>query len=88
MLTHFEVLVQYNLPEPLKTRFLSPLITAFLSVFGENFCLEFEIVHQMLSISKKLATSLQFGKQLRAAVIVVSNANGTFCLLFPGCSAR
>ena len=58
----FEMLVQSNLPELLKTQFFVPLITAFLSIFGENLCLEFEIVHQVLKISKKLATSLQFGK--------------------------
>ena len=54
--------VQSNLPELLKNQFFVPLITAFLSIVGENLCLEFEIVHQVLKVSKKLATSLQFGK--------------------------
>ena len=52
MQTQFEVLVQSNLPELLKTQFFVPLITEFLSIFGENLCLEFEIVHQVLKISK------------------------------------
>ena len=72
--------------------FFFPLITSFISIFGENRFLEFEIVHKVLKISKKLATSLPFGKKLRAAIIVVScmtaSANGTFWLLFPGCGAR
>ena len=42
--------------------YLSPLITAFPSIFGENLFLEFEIVHQILKISKTFATSLWFGK--------------------------
>ena len=88
MQTQFEVLVQSNLSEFLKTHLFVPLVTAFISIFGENFCLEFEIDHQVLKISKKLTISFQFGKQLRAAVIVVSSANGTFSLLFPGCIAR
>ena len=54
----------------------------------KSILLEFEIVHQVLKNSKKLATSLRFGKKIRAAVIVVScmtaSANGTFYLLFPG----
>ena len=91
MQTQFEALVQSNLPELLKTQFLVPLITAFLGKIGENLCLEFELVHKVLKISKKLATFLQFGTtflQLRAVVIAVSSANGTFCLLFPGCGVR
>ena len=35
---------------------------SFSTAFGENLFLEFEIVHQVLNISKKLATSLWFGK--------------------------
>ena len=57
MQTQFEVLVHSNLPELLKTQFFIPLTTAFLSIFGENLSLESEIVHQVLKISKKLATS-------------------------------
>ena len=76
------------MPELDNAQFFVPLITAIPSMFGENHCLEFEIVHQVLRFSKKLATSLQFGKYLRAAVFVVSSANGTFCLLFPWCSTR
>ena len=57
MQTQFGVLVQSNLPELLQTQFFVPLITVFLRIFGENLCLEFEIVHQLLKISKKLATS-------------------------------
>ena len=52
MQTQFEVLVQLSLPQLLKTQFFVPLITTFLSIFGENLCLEFEIVHQVLKISK------------------------------------
>ena len=58
MQTQFGVLVQSNLPELLQTQFFVPLITVFLSIFGENLCLEFGIVHQLLRISKKLAASL------------------------------
>ena len=79
-------IVQSNLLELLKTQFLlSPFFCHSIpSILGENLFLEFEIVHQVLNISKKLATSLRFGKQIRAAVIVVScitsSANGTFSL--------
>ena len=46
----------------LKNSVFWSLITAFLSMFGENLYWEFEIVHQVLKNSKKLAISLQFGK--------------------------
>ena len=43
----------------------------------------------MLKITKKVATCYRFGKQLRLALVAVScmtaSANGTLCLLFPGC---
>ena len=41
--------------------FLSPLITAFPSIFGENIFLEFKVVHEVLKIFKTFATSLRFG---------------------------
>ena len=44
MQKQFEVLVQSNLPELLKTQFFVQLITAFLSKFGENPSLKFQIV--------------------------------------------
>ena len=66
---------------------MSSLIPAFLSIFGENLFLEFEIDHQVINIYKKLVTYLRFGISLRAAAIVVScmtaSATGTFSLLFP-----
>ena len=66
------------------TVFFVPIDYSISSIFGENFFLEFEIVHEVLNISKKLAISLRFGKKLRAAVIVVScmtaSANGIFSL--------
>ena len=52
MQTQFEVLVQSSLPELLKTQVFVPLITAFLSIFGENLSLEFEIVHHVFEIHK------------------------------------
>ena len=55
-------IVQSNLPEFLKTVFYVSIYHSISSIFGENIFLEFEIVHQVLNISKKLATSLRFGK--------------------------
>ena len=55
-------IVQYNLPEFLKHSFFVPIDHSISSIFGENLFLEFEIVHQVLNVSKKLATSLQFGE--------------------------
>ena len=55
-------IVQSNLPELLKTQFFVLIDRSISSIFGENPFLEFETVHQVLNISKKLATSRQFGK--------------------------
>ena len=63
----------------------------FPRTFDVNLCLEFEMVHQVLKIVKKLATSALFGRQLLEEAIVVSciidKAKGKFRLLFPGCNA-
>ena len=55
-------IVQSNLTELLKTQFFVLIDRSISSIFCENPFLDFEIVHQVLNISKKLATSLQFGK--------------------------
>ena len=51
-------IVQSNLPEFLKTQFFVLIDHSIFSKFGENLFLEFEIIHQALKISKKLAPSL------------------------------
>ena len=55
-------IVQSNPPEFLKNQFFVPIDHSISSIFGENLFLEFEIVHQVLNISKKLAISVLFGK--------------------------
>ena len=78
-------IVQSNLLELLKTQFFcAHLSRHFQHIFLENLFLEFEVVHQVFNISKKLATSLRFGKLLRASVIVscmTASANGILSLL-------
>ena len=55
-------IVQSNLPEFLKTVLFVPIDHIISSIFGQNLFLVFEIVYQVLNISKKLATSLRFGR--------------------------